>query len=52
MSVNCEDCGRDLRVDPVENPSVDWVKVVCSNCGTVKDVSMVRLSKKMDSENA
>ena len=42
--VTCENCERDLNVDSVENPEVDWVKVVCSECGEVKDISMVRLA--------
>ncbi|MFQ3275235.1 MAG: putative Zn finger protein [Candidatus Nanohaloarchaea archaeon] len=42
--VECENCGRDLNVDSVEKPEVDWVKVVCSDCGEVKDISMVRLA--------
>ncbi len=42
--VSCENCSRDLNVDPVEKPDVDWVKVVCSSCGEVKEVSMVRLA--------
>jgi uncharacterized Zn finger protein len=44
MPVQCEDCGRDLHVNPVDKPNVDWVKVVCSECGTIKNVSMIRLS--------
>lgn len=42
--VKCENCGRSLNVDSVEKPEVDWVKVVCSDCGEVRDISMVRLS--------
>ena len=42
--VECDNCGRDLNVDPVDKPEVDWVKVVCSECGEVKDISMIRLS--------
>lgn len=42
--VTCEKCGRDLNVDPVEKPEIDWVKIVCSNCGEVRDVSMVRVT--------
>ncbi len=42
--VTCEKCERDLNVDPVEKPEIDWVKIVCSNCGEVKDVSMVRVT--------
>lgn len=44
MTSTCDDCGKDLHVNPVEKPNVDWVKVVCSQCGTIKNVSMVRLS--------
>ena len=42
--VSCENCERDLNVDPVRKPNVDWVKVVCSDCGEVKNISMVRLA--------
>jgi uncharacterized Zn finger protein len=42
--VECGNCGRDLNVDSVEKPEVDWVKVVCSDCGEVRDISMVRLA--------
>ncbi|MBC5792507.1 MAG: hypothetical protein H8Z69_00555 [Nanohaloarchaea archaeon] len=42
--VKCDNCERDLNVDPVDKPEVDWVKVVCSECGEVKDISMIRLS--------
>ncbi|MFB6145266.1 MAG: hypothetical protein ABEJ99_02040 [Candidatus Nanohaloarchaea archaeon] len=42
--ITCDNCGRDLNVDPVEKPEVDWIKVVCSNCGEVRDISMVRLA--------
>jgi len=42
--VTCKQCSRDLNVDPVEKPDVDWVKVVCSNCGEVENISMVRLA--------
>lgn len=41
--VLCEGCGNELEVDPVESPEVDWVKVVCSGCGEVNDVSIVRI---------
>jgi len=41
---NCKNCGRDLNVDPVPKPEVDWIKVVCSDCGEVRNISMVRLS--------
>jgi len=42
--VECDNCGRELNVDPVDKPEVDWVKVVCSECGEVKNISMIRLS--------
>lgn len=44
MVSNCDECGKKLELNNVERPDTDWVKVVCSNCGTVKNVSMVRLS--------
>jgi uncharacterized Zn finger protein len=44
MAPNCNTCGNDLFVNPVERPNVDWVRVVCSDCGDVTDVSMIRLS--------
>lgn len=50
MRKECEECGRELMIDPVNDPNVDWVKVVCSNCGTVNHVSMIRFSQEVDSE--
>lgn len=44
MSPDCEECGKDLNVNPVKRPNVDFVKVVCSGCGHITPVSMVRLS--------
>jgi uncharacterized Zn finger protein len=44
MAPECDNCGEDLFVNPVERPNVDWVRVVCSDCGNVTDVSMIRLS--------
>lgn len=44
MSVDCEKCGNDLQVNPVDKPNVDWMKVVCSECGHVENISMIRLS--------
>lgn len=43
---DCEKCGTDLYVNPVDRPNVDWVKVVCSNCGDIKTISMIRLGQK------
>jgi len=43
MNLGCKECGRDLNVDPVEKPATDWLKVVCSGCGVMNNVSMVRL---------
>jgi hypothetical protein len=47
VSPECENCGTDLNVNPVEKPNVDWVKVVCSDCSTITHISMVRLSKEV-----
>ena len=44
LSPPCEECGNDLHVEPVKRPNVDFVKVVCSSCGHITPVSMVRLS--------
>lgn len=43
--VECDGCGEDLHVDAVSKPNLDWVKVVCSDCGTVEHVSMIRLAQ-------
>jgi DNA-directed RNA polymerase subunit M/transcription elongation factor TFIIS len=43
---DCTDCGTDLYVNAVERPNVDWVKVVCSKCGYVSTISMIRLGQK------
>jgi len=42
----CSDCGKDLYINPVSRPNVDWVKVVCSSCGDIKTISMIRLGQK------
>ena len=47
MAPNCETCGEDLFVNPVDKPNVDWVKVVCSNCGDVENISMIRLDSQV-----
>ena len=47
MAPECETCGEDLFVNPVDRPNVDWVKVVCSNCGNVEDISMIRLASNI-----
>lgn len=41
--VECGDCGKDLDIDDPSKIEVDWVKVVCSDCGNVEEISMVRL---------
>lgn len=50
MNKQCEGCGEELNVNPVERPNVDWVKVVCSNCGTVNEISMIRYSQEVNSQ--
>lgn len=47
MSPPCEECGNDLHVNSVDKPYNDWVKVVCSECGHITNVSMIRLSGEM-----
>jgi len=47
VAPNCETCGDDLHINAVERPNVDWVKVVCSNCGNVEDISMIRLDSSI-----
>jgi DNA-directed RNA polymerase subunit M/transcription elongation factor TFIIS len=47
VAPNCETCGEDLHVNAVERPNVDWVKVVCSNCGNVENISMIRLDSNL-----
>lgn len=47
VSPECESCGDDLNVNPVKRPNVDWVKVVCSGCGNMNHISMIRLSKEV-----
>jgi len=50
MAPDCEKCGKDLYVNPVDRPNVDWVKVVCSSCGHIKNISMIRLSAAAKTE--
>jgi len=46
VNPECEDCGTDLQVNTVDKPQIDWVKVVCSECGHITDVSMIRLARQ------
>ena len=39
----CGNCGEDLAINAVENPSVDYLTVVCSECGSTNEISMTRL---------
>lgn len=50
MNKQCVECGTELNVNPVDRPNVDWVKVVCSNCATVNEISMIRFSQEVRSE--
>jgi len=47
MASNCKKCGEDLHINSVDKPNVDWVKVVCSNCGNVENISMIRLASEI-----
>jgi len=44
VSPECENCGSELHIRSVDKPHIDWVKVVCSECGQITDVSMIRLA--------
>ena len=46
ISPDCEGCEKTLYVNPVERPNVDWVKAVCSSCGEINEISMIRLAQK------
>jgi hypothetical protein len=46
ISPDCGGCEETLYINPVERPNVDWVKVVCSSCGEINSISMIRLSQK------
>jgi len=46
LSPDCEGCEKTLYINPVERPNVDWVKLVCSKCGQVQTISMIRLGQK------
>ena len=50
MNKECEECGTELKVHSVDQPNIDWVKVVCSNCGHINQVSMIRYSQEVRSE--
>jgi len=50
MAPECEECGNDLHVNSVDKPNIDWVKVVCSDCGNITDVSMIRLVSSVKKE--
>jgi len=46
ISPDCEGCEKTLYINPVERPNTDWFKAVCSNCGEINEISMIRLSQK------
>jgi uncharacterized Zn finger protein len=46
--IECEYCGEELNVNPVEKPDIDWLKVVCSECGRITEISMVRYSREVE----
>jgi len=46
ISPDCDGCGKTLYINPVERPNVDWMKAVCSSCGEINEVSMIRLGQK------
>jgi DNA-directed RNA polymerase subunit M/transcription elongation factor TFIIS len=50
MTPECEECGNDLHVNTVDKPHIDWVKVVCSDCGNITNVSMIRLASTVKKE--
>ena len=50
MTSECDECGNDLHVSTVDKPNIDWVNVVCSNCGNITDVSMIRLASSVKKE--
>ena len=50
MKPECEECGEDLHVNPVDKPNIDWVKVVCSECGGITEISMIRLASEVGSQ--
>ena len=50
MAPECEECGNNLHVNTVDKPHIDWVKVVCSDCGNITDVSMIRLASAVTKE--
>ena len=44
ISEKCGECGNELKINAVDKPEVDWLKVVCSECGNVENISMIRVS--------
>jgi len=44
--LGCGECGEINPLNFPEKPNIDWVKVVCSNCGEVDNVSAVRSFSK------
>lgn len=52
MSPECEECGSDLNVgSTVDKPNIDWVKVVCSECSHITEVSMIRLAAEAETKS-
>ena len=44
----CLECGQINPLNFPEKPNIDWVKVVCSNCGGVDYISAVRSFSKSE----
>jgi hypothetical protein len=50
--INCGECGEDLNISKgVKRPHIDWVKIVCSNCGKINDHSIIRHRRIFEQKN-
>lgn len=40
--MKCQNCGSELNLEPVADPQIDWIDIVCSDCGESTQVSLAR----------
>jgi len=50
VEVECEKCGELQSFDWDKDKDRDWVKLVCSECGEIQDLSVVNLLQRVNDE--
>lgn len=44
--MKCENCGAELDAEPVADPKIDFIRIVCSECEEVNQKSLSRELEK------